>query len=179
MAKLSKLPSIAGLAVAGAALGLYLGSSAISEINPAYYSTPLSASAFHADLVPNASAQGGEQSLPQLAEEVVSDIGRGCSWCGGEPVEYVSIDYSAFDSYAAPPSSYRSPPADLVLAEADERVSRALSMAELRDVERYAHFPVSRDEERPAAAAAEGASEPDSGDCTASGACEGEATPGI
>ena len=39
------------LAIAGSVGGVYLGRSAISEINPAYYDEP--EPRFHADLVPN------------------------------------------------------------------------------------------------------------------------------
>jgi hypothetical protein len=46
------VPTIGVLALAGAGLGLYLGNSAISEINPLYFTDP--PSRFHADLTPTA-----------------------------------------------------------------------------------------------------------------------------
>ena len=145
MNKSSKLSSIGGLIVAGAALGLYLGSSAISEINPAYYSTPFAASSFHTDLVPNPGDRDSAQPLPELAQ-VVSDVGATCVSCSLAPDEYALIDYPSPDTY----DSYRAAPAEVVLAEADKYVSPGLSPGEARDIVRYAHYRVSQDEEGPA-----------------------------
>jgi hypothetical protein len=171
MANLSKLSSIGGVVVAGAALGLYLGSSAISEINPAYYSTP-SASSFHTDLVPN---PGDRDSVPQLPELAAAetDSTPSCVSCGLSPDEYAVINYPSADSYGTP----RTLPAEIVLAEADEYVSRGLSPSDARDIERYAHFRVSEDEQGPAVAVAK----PDKagGDGAAAAKPEGEAAPGV
>jgi hypothetical protein len=141
MANSSKLSSIGGLAIAGAALGLYLGSSAISEINPAYYSTPFSASTFHTDLVPNSGARDVARPLPDLAQ-APTDLGSSCVSCSLSPDEYALVNYPSLHSYA---SSHPVAPG-VVLAEAEEYVSQGLSSDEARNIERYAHFPVSEDE---------------------------------
>jgi hypothetical protein len=148
MNKSSKLSSIGGLIVAGAALGLYLGSSAISEINPAYYSTPFAASSFHTDLVPNPGDRDSAQALPELAE-VVTDVRASCVSCSLAPDEYALINYPSADNYG----SYAAAPAEAVVAEADEYVSQGLSPREASDIARYAHYRVSEDEAAPAPAA--------------------------
>ena len=145
MNKSSKLSSIGGLIVAGAALGLYLGSSAISEINPAYYSTPFAASSFHSDLVPNSGDRDSAQPLPELAE-VVTEVGATCVSCRLAPDEYALINYPSSDIYGSDAAA----PAEVVVAEADEYVSQGLSPREARDIVRSAHYRVSQDEEGPA-----------------------------
>jgi hypothetical protein len=170
MAKLSKLSSIGGLAVAGAALGLYLGSSAVSEINPAYYSTPFSASSFHADLVPNPGAPDIVRPLPELAQ-APSDLGSSCVSCSLSPDEYALVNYPSLDSYA----SSRPVAAGLVLAEAEEYVGQGLSPSDARDIERYAHFRVSDEEGSSVAVAAE----EENGDRAAAPKAEEEPAPGI
>jgi hypothetical protein len=173
MAKSFKLSSVGGLAVAGAALGLYLGSSAISEINPAYYSTPSSASSFHADLVPNQGDRDTARPLPEMAE-TVSDVGPTCISCGLDAAEYAAINHLPADRYG----SYGPAPAEVVVAEADEHVSQGLSPREASDIERYAHFRVSQEEERPALAALS-RTEGDDASGAAAGAEKQEAAPGI
>ena len=147
MAKSAKLSALGGLVVGGAALGLYLGSSAISEINPAYYSTPLSRSSFHADLVPN---QGDRSGAQPLIETAVAEIGlsSGCASCSLMPEEYVpGPDYSVSDYGSAYAGSLPTHTADLIIAKAEEHASRALSVAEINDITRYSRYPVSQDEE--------------------------------
>ena len=171
MANLSRLSSIAGLAVAGSALGLYLGGSAISEINPAYYSTPLSGSAFHADLVPNAPDRDGDYALAPLGSgEIAGPV---------VPPDYLGrSDAIALGSDLPSPSAYRTAPAEIVLAEADRSVSSGLSADELRDIERYAHFQVSDDEARPRLSARSDV-EAEAAACAPGDECEAESAPGI
>jgi len=171
MANLSKLSSLGGLVVAGAALGLYLGSSAISEINPAYYSTPFASSKFHADLVPNPGDRDSAQPLPELAQ-VATDLGSTCVTCRLAPDEYAAVDYPSPERYG----SYGAVPADLVVAQAEESVSGGLSLREVRDIERYAHFRVSEDDEGPALAVA--TADRRGRDLAPAAEPEGEAAPG-
>ena len=171
MNKSSKLSSIGGLIVAGAALGLYLGSSAISEINPAYYSTPFAASSFHSDLVPNPGDRDSAQPLPELTE-VLTDVRATCVSCSLAPDEYALINYPSADIHG----SYAAAPAEAVVAEADEYVSQGLSPREARDIARYAHYRVSEDEEGPAPAAQ---AEQDRGEEAAASASEEEGAPAI
>jgi hypothetical protein len=147
MAKSTKLSAIGGIAVAGAALGLYLGSSAISEINPAYYSTPSSRSSFHADLIPN---QGDRSGAQPLTEAAVAEIGLDarCVGCGVYPDDFAP-DHNSGDYGSPYAASSSTPTADLIIAQAEEHASRALSFAEIRDINRYSSYPVSLDEEKP------------------------------
>ncbi len=147
MAKSTTLSAIGGIVVAGAALGLYLGSSAISEINPAYYSTP-SRSSFHADLVPN---QGDRSGAQPLMEAAVAEIGLDarCVGCGVYPDEFAPGPSSG-DDYGSPyTDSASTPTADLIIAQAEEHASRAPSFAEIADINRYSRYRVSLDEEEP------------------------------
>ena len=95
------LPIVAGLAILGAAIGVNLGHSAISEINPAYFSDP--EDSFHADLVPYrspdwAQVQAAEYRAAQQPV-LVGDLGSGCIGCRDYPVEYVPQHDPAVDGY--------------------------------------------------------------------------------
>lgn len=172
-ANLSRLPPIAAVAVTGSLLGLYLGSSAVGEINPAHYGAPLSASRFHSDLVPGATPEAGNRPLPELAT-------IGPDW--GPPAiapDYVGRSEPAL--FAQPASAadiYPAQSADSVLAEADRSLSSGLGEAARREIERYAHFQVSSDEEQAPRLASLG-SEPDGGESCSGDTCPAETTPGI
>ena len=149
MAKSAKLSALGGLVVGGAALGLYLGSSAISEINPAYYSTPLSRSNFHADLVPNQTDRSTAQPLIETAVEEIG-LSSGCFGCSSRPQEYVpGSDYSVSDDDSGYSGSGPTHTADLIIAKAEEHASKALGLAEIEDITRYSRFQVSEDEKEP------------------------------
>jgi hypothetical protein len=143
------LPIVAGLSILGAALGVNLGRSAISEINPAYYSEP--EESFHADLAPYRSPDWAQVQTAeyQAAQQpvLVQGLGSGCVGCADYPVEYVPQHEPAVDGYqdgyaaSAPPQ-----PAQIVIVE-----TPAPDPARER-IERYASYPVSSDE-KPAQAA--------------------------
>ena len=95
------LPIMAGLAILGAAAGVNLGRSAISEINPAYFTEP--DTRFHADLSPYrspdwAQLQAAEYRAAQQPVPV-GDLGSGCIGCRDYPVEYVPRHDPAMDGY--------------------------------------------------------------------------------
>lgn len=74
------LPAIAGLAVLGAVGGVWLGKSAISEINPAYFSEP--ETRFHADLAANRSPDWARVQATELQQASMGeDYGRFCLGC--------------------------------------------------------------------------------------------------
>lgn len=175
------LSTMAGLAIAGAGLGLYLGKSAVSEIDPAHYSSPFSGSSFHADLAANGPVLDNAPSLTETAA-FASDLGSGCVGCRTYPEEYYPVYEPAMDSYGSSSPSFRIEPAETVIAKAEEFVAEAPSLAEIEQVVRYAHFRVSQDEEedqetRPIFA--EAAPEDGSGSCKAGTECEDAAPPGI
>ena len=142
------LPIIAGLSILGASLGVTLGRSAISEINPAYFSDP--EDSFHSDLVPYrspdwAQVQAAEYRAAQQPV-LVGDLGRGCIGCRDYPVEYVPRHDPAVDGYADgyedgyAASAPAAVPAQIYIVEAP-----APDPARDR-IAQYASYPVSSDE---------------------------------
>ena len=134
--------TIAALALTGVGTGLYLGKSAIAEIDPSYFSSPYSEpSRFYADMVPGGARF--ESPQPQLADaSLAQGLGNGCVLCqaAAEQYAYVVPDYgAAFDDYSESYSSYVSFEPDEALSEAEEEVAKAARLAALREVERYAH----------------------------------------
>lgn len=94
------LATLAVLTAAGSVTGLYLGHSAIAEINPAFYDEP--ETRFHADLVPN---PPGFDAPPVTRAGYVSPaeygqaFGRGCVGCLTYPEEYRPVHDSSVDEY--------------------------------------------------------------------------------
>ncbi len=137
------LPVVAGLAILGAALGVNLGHSAVSEINPAYFSDP--EDSFHSDLVPYRSPDWAQVHAAEYraAQQpvLVGDLGSGCVGCRDYPVEYVPRHDPAVDSYADyAASAPAAAPAQIYIVEAP-----APDPARER-LQAYASYPVSADE---------------------------------
>ncbi|HEY0112912.1 MAG TPA: hypothetical protein VGB59_07130 [Allosphingosinicella sp.] len=146
------LPLIAGLSIAGAALGLTLGRSAIAEIDPAYFRDP--EVPFHADLAANrspdwAQVQAAEYQQLGLQQEVVE-----CADCAVPAAGYALLR-------APPPTEYReaawTPPEPHYeeeakpLAEAERLVD-----PEMERLQRYASYTVAEEAEQPTPAEEEG-----------------------
>jgi hypothetical protein len=153
------LPIIAGLSILGASLGVTLGHSAISEINPAFFSDP--EDSFHADLVPYrspdwAQVQAAEYHAAQQPV-VVGDLGSGCIGCRDYPVEYVPRHDPAVDGYQDGYAASASEPAQIVIVETPAAPDPARER-----IQAYASYPVSSDEKPVAAAqpAPEASTEP-------------------
>jgi hypothetical protein len=137
------LPTLAVLAVAGSVTGVYLGRSAIAEINPAYYNEP--ETRFHADLVPQRASfdpPSAYQADGLSQAELDQALGSGCVGCRTYPEEYYPVHESSVDKYqpgyaemidtpAPQPAAYTSEPED------PERA------ADFATVERYANYRVS------------------------------------
>lgn len=80
------LPAVAGLSIVGAAFGVWLGKSAVSEINPIYYSEP--EARFHADLSPYRSPDWAKVQAAELQQAGMGeDYGRFCLGCIDYPEE--------------------------------------------------------------------------------------------
>lgn len=144
------LPIMAGLSILGAALGITLGRSAISEINPTYFNE--AEDEFHADLVPYRSPDWAQvqQTEYRAAQQppLVGELGSGCIGCRTYPVEYVPVREPAVDLYA-----------DDELLQAPEPTQASYVEAPAPDpdrerLQRYASYPVSSDEKPVAAAEA-------------------------
>jgi hypothetical protein len=143
----STLPIMAGLAILGAAAGVNLGRSAVSEINPAYFSDP--EDSFHSDLVPYRSPDWAQVHAAEYraAQQpvLVGDLGSGCVGCRDYPVEYVPRHDPAVDGYqdGSSASAPATAPAQIYVVEA-----AAPDPARER-IQLYASYPVSG-EEKPA-----------------------------
>lgn len=150
------LPVIAGLSILGASLGVTLGRSAISEINPAYFSDP--EDSFHSDLVPYrspdwAQVQASEYRAAQQPV-LVGDLGSGCIGCRDYPVEYVPRHDPAVDGYEDGYAASAPQPAQIVIVETPAAPDPARERIQL-----YSSYPVSSDE-KPAQVAEAPAQEP-------------------
>lgn len=188
MAAPVSLTTIAALALAGVGTGLYLGKSAVAEIDPSYFSSPYEGSSkFYADLVP-----GGAKFDPQPAQlqdaSFAGGLGSGCVLCpkaeeiyAYSPDGYAAEGEDAFIGYA----SYVEFPAEDVVTDAEDAVEEAARLAAIRTVERYAHFPVSAEEEAADLAETEVLKDDDRAEVRPASigasalAVDGETTPGI
>jgi hypothetical protein len=106
------LPALSVLALVGTGTGIVLGRSAISEINPAYYSDP--EPRFHADLGPHRPSMEAPvyRAGALTAAEMEQALGTGCVNCRLAPGSYypvyrqaesgASTDYALVDSAPAP-----------------------------------------------------------------------------
>ena len=140
------VPMLAGLAVVGTVAGVSLGHSAISEINPVYYSE--AATRFHGDQVP----QRPDWTLPPPAlsdASVVQGLGTGCFGCSG-----ASAEYHAAPAVTTYTDSWR---ADAARAAAPIEVEFAAAPPdpERKRVVRYASYPITEAEAAPEPAAPE------------------------
>jgi hypothetical protein len=143
------LPVLAGLSILGAALGINLGRSAISEINPAYFNEP--EESFHADLSPYRSPEWAQAEAaryqPAQQPVVVGELGSGCIGCRDYPVEYYPKHDPAVDGYQDGSAASAPQPAQVVIVETPAAPDPARDRIQL-----YSSYPVSSDE-RPVAAA--------------------------
>jgi len=147
------LPLIAGLSLAGAAVGVQLGHSAIAEIDPGLFAEP--EESFHAGLVPYQSADWAQvQQAEYRQQDVVTqpEVPPACVGCvtwplelGPQPSAAVPRDYRT----AAEPSvrtryvEVETVPS-VVVDEAPDPARERIA--------RYSSFPVSADD-KPAEAA--------------------------
>jgi len=153
------LPLLSGLALAGAVAGVSLGYSAVSEINPLYYTA--AADRFHGDL----GAQRPNWSPPQQAALTVptaaDGLGNGCFGCGGKADYYAApaiVTYT--DSWAADAERAAAPAEDIYVQETAPDPER-------ERVIRYSSYQVS---------ASEAPSEPQTGEAQAEPATEAPAS---
>jgi hypothetical protein len=137
------LPVLSGLSIAGAAIGVVLGNSAISEINPIYYKQP--ETRFHADLVPYRSPSAGQgTAMVQEAALTPGALGTGCVGCRTYPEEYFPQHDGSADGYSA--SAWEPDEeagAQYAVYEAAEAAQPDPRMAA---IELYSRYRVSQDE---------------------------------
>lgn len=134
------LPAMAALSIAGAAVGVELGRSAIAEINPVYFSTP-QAARFFADLTPKAYRLGSSawsDSTDYWFNELNASGRSACLDCSGNFVEPESVEA------ALPEWDASAPPSDRAEAEPEaEDPDRGLTASQ---IELHASFPVTAEE---------------------------------
>jgi hypothetical protein len=138
------LPAMAALSIAGAAVGVQLGRSAIAEINPVYFSTPQAR--FFADLTPKA-YRLGSSSWSDSTDYRVNELnvsGRGaCLDCSGNFVEPETVE-AALPDWDEPTLPWdRAEEARNPAADPTEDPDRALRASQ---IERYASFPAAAEE---------------------------------
>ncbi len=179
MANPFTLSTATALALAGTGLGLYLGKSAISEINPAHFGAS-SQARFHSDLVSNRPDWDSPPAAVQNAA-LTTGYGTGCVGCRTYPEEYFPKHDPAVDDDGL----YAGATSGRIIEQAELEIAEAARRAELASVERYAHYPVA-DEEKPAMlvqvqaqARTQTPSDSSANDCAQETQCEGDPTPGI
>lgn len=177
--------AVAGLALAGTGLGLYLGESAVAEIDPAHYGS-YGGSRFFADLVPNPPDRDSPPAPAYANAPLPTDYGTGCIGCSRASVEYLSFDAEpAFADIAyIDPDAYAPHSPEEIVAEVEADLAAAATARERRErVLRYAHFQVAAGEEAETAEpkpvrAAQSVSRT-AGDCLGEDRCAGTQAPGI
>ena len=136
------LPAMAALSIAGAAIGVQLGRSAIAEINPVYFSTPQSAR-FFADLTPKAYRLGSSawsESTDYWFNELNVSGRSACLDCSGNFVEPESVEA------ALPEWNESAPPSDRADADAAPEAKGPDRGLTASQIELHASFPLTAEE---------------------------------
>ena len=139
------LPAIAGLSIVGAAFGVWLGKSAVSEINPIYFSEP--EARFHADLSPHRSPDWAQVQAAELQQAGMGeDYGRFCLGCIDYPeeVHFARVrEPDGWDDGWSASASYSEPE---VYAASTGTIPVERADPEWQRVQLYANARVSADE---------------------------------
>jgi hypothetical protein len=138
------LSSLALLAAGGAMGGVYLGRSAVAEIDPAHYAST-APSKFYAELVPGGYTPGEARPLGEPGAE---GFGDGCVNCRTYPVEYVPQHDGSVDAVQSAYPDPGSSQIDAMLAAVDRQIAEINRGAA---VQRYASYPVEQRDEAPEA----------------------------
>jgi hypothetical protein len=128
------------LSLFGAAFGVYLGNSAINEINPAYYDADQPSSRFYADLSSNPPRDWAVVQVRELhrAEQGLP-IHPTCIGCRTYPEEY----YPVHDASLGKPQIGW---AEVEDTSPEVQAAVVQEAPEFASVERYTEFPVSQEE---------------------------------
>jgi hypothetical protein len=139
------LPTVAGLALLGSATGIYLGNSAISQINPAYYSEP--ETRFHSDLTPYRSPDWAQVQVTEYGDAgLIEGLGTGCIGCRAYPEEYIPRHDPAIDGATMDGTQDGwSASTGVSPAEVQAAVAEAPIEPEWQQVQRYAAYQVGAD----------------------------------
>lgn len=138
MAYSTTLPLMAGLALFGSAGGVWLGRSAIGEIDPAYFSAP--AERFHGDQVPYRSPEWAQVQAAEYQQPAAVDgLGTGCIGCGARAdIVYAAPPITTYSAGWSTQATAAAEPAPVAEAAAPD--------PDLERVVRYASYAVSSEE---------------------------------
>jgi hypothetical protein len=140
------LPIVTGLSILGALSGVALGRSAISEIDPSYFSA--APARFHADRVPNPPDWTQVQLTQYRQEGLEAGLGTGCFGCRAPDAVYAAPAMATYgDSWVAEAEA-EAEPADMVVYEEAPDPERERLV-------RYASYPLTEAEEEARSAEAE------------------------
>jgi hypothetical protein len=140
------IPILGGLALIGTAAGVSLGHSAVSEINPVYFTS--APDRFHTDRTP----QGPDLAPPPAALSAVSaeGLGSGCFGCSAARTEFYAapavVNYT--DSWRAAAERASAPIETVIIEEAAPDPERERLV-------RYASYPITQAEAEPVPAESE------------------------
>ncbi len=148
------LPIVAGLSIIGGLGGIWLGHSAIDQVNPFFFSEPQTR--FHADSVPYRSPDWAQVNAAEQAQAIEGEI-TSCVGCLNWPQEYRPIRDAAFRSmdYGQEvwPASISTAVPAASSNQAPEPAPRAAEPdPDWQRVQAYSSYPVDARERRAAAA---------------------------
>ena len=136
------------LAIAGTVGGVYLGRSAISEINPAYYDEP--EPRFHADLVPNPpgfEAPPVHEAGYLSPSDTYAALGSGCVNCRAYPEDLYPVHDSSVDKYQPGYAEMIEAPAPQPAPYAVDPQEEAERIADFATIQLYAGDSATAEEE--------------------------------
>jgi hypothetical protein len=144
------LPALSVLALVGTGTGIVLGRSAVSEINPAYYSDP--EPRFHADLGPHRPNMEApvHRAGALTAAEMDQALGTGCVNCRLAPGSYYPVYRQAESGAATDYALVDSAPAPIAAVQVEASPDPAEAAAETEHAEalvrvhRYASYEVTQ-----------------------------------
>ena len=148
------IPVMAGLGLVGAAIGIHLGNSAVSMIDPVHYGGA-EETRFHSDLVPQrqdwSAVQLAEYQEAQQGPSGTEGLGSGCVRCPDYPVSYLPEQHPAYAAWDSAPAAYAyEEEADYVVYEPEPEAE-----VDRRRVELYTSYPITEAEAEEQAALAE------------------------
>ena len=136
------LPAVGGLSILAAATGVWLGKSAVAEINPVYYDE--AETRFHADLAPNRSPDWAQVQVTEYVQAGLADYGGYCLGCIDYPEEYAPAarrePEGVEDGWAASAEYF------VEQEEVQPAVIETARNPEWERVERYASYPVTAED---------------------------------
>lgn len=131
------------LSLVGAGAGVYLGKSAVGEIDPVYFSSPERGSRWHADLSPYRSSV----AAPELSGSPGMVYASGsCIGCTTYPEEYYPVHDASIDRYEKAWAEVREPEVQVAVYQPSSSSDQPARDADLALIDRYARRPTTGDD---------------------------------